>query len=129
MKVDQKPIIDIVIDSQSEELMMFQLQEVIEDNLNHNKPQIEDDQFIEILEVSKEFQKLNEDLAHKTTIRDLIKNKIARQKPEEQFEHIDQQMENAFTKLATVLFQSIGSTNFYNELKRLNDVTYTQNKL
>ena len=91
--------------------------------MKKKKNQIENDQFIEVYEMSIEFLGLNEDLGHKINIRDLIRNKINNQKPAEKFREIDSQIENGIPKLSSVLIDGLGSRRFYKELKNINDET------
>ena len=56
--------------------MMQPLFDNLDRNMRKKVKQLGDDQFTEVLENSIEFLRMNEELAHKINIRDLIKNKI-----------------------------------------------------
>jgi len=77
------------IDRRSDELMMAELMNMIENNMKKKKKEIENDQFIEVMENSLELIAFNYSLAKKINIRDLIRNKINGQKPAEKFADID----------------------------------------
>lgn len=69
--------------------MMAELMNMIENNMKKKKKEIENDQFIEVMENSLELIAFNYTLAKKINIRDLIRNKINGQKPAEKFADID----------------------------------------
>lgn len=69
--------------------MMAELMNMIENNMKKKKKEIENDQFIEVMENSLELIAFNYTLAKKINIRDLIRNKINGQKPADKFADID----------------------------------------
>ena len=111
------------IDRRSDDIMMHELVNVVEQNMKKKRKNIEDDQFIEITEHSLELIAFNYQLAKKINIRDLVRNKINGQKPAEKFADIDSQVENTLPKLTSVILDNLGLKKFYKTLKDLNDET------
>ena len=109
-------VFDNGIDLRSRNLMNDALFDAIEKNMRKKIKSLTDDQFIEILEQSVEFQELNYDLAKKTNLRDLIKCKIENKPISDKFRDIELEIEDKIPKLTCALKMMFASTEFMIEL-------------
>lgn len=77
--------------------------EVLDKNMKKKVKKISDDQFIEMMEQSWELQVLNDGMAKKIIIRDLIRNRIQNLKVADKFKEFDDKVADNIPKLACVL--------------------------
>jgi len=106
------------IDRRSKKLMMPALFAMLDKNMKRKKKQIDDEQFIEVLEASVEMRQLNE--GKKINIRDILKQKIENKEISDKFKDVVAEVDNTLPKLVSVLLETMSEKDFVQGLMMFN---------
>jgi uncharacterized protein YaiL (DUF2058 family) len=101
-------------------MMIRPLFEAIDKNMKKKVKSLSDDQWIEVLECSLEMMHLNEELAKKIILRDMIRNKINGGTVSDKFKDVDQELEILIPKLVCVLQREFAEQEFVKNLMLFN---------
>lgn len=113
-------IFDNGIIKHSSAMMIMVLMGILEKNMRKKIKVISDDQWVEIMENSKEIQKINDDLGKKNNFRDMIRNIIKNLNISEKFDDAVRQIDDIVPRLTSVLAVTFSNVKFIKALLAFN---------
>ena len=102
-------------------MMSATLFQILDKNVGKKVKQLSDDQWIEVLEQSVEFYTLNDRLAKKIILRDLIRKKINNQTIAEMFADAEWEVDDKLPKLTNALAKQFVKVKFLKALTLFNN--------
>jgi hypothetical protein len=96
----------------SSAVMVMNLMTVLEKNMRKKVKVISEDQWVEIMENTKEVMKINDDLGKKNNFRDMIRNIIKGLNMSEKFDDAVKEIDDIVPRLTTVLGMTFSNVKF-----------------
>ena len=101
--------------------MLISLFQILDKNISKKVKGLTELQLIEIFEQSIEMQTLNDRLAKKINIRDLIKKKLGDLDISDKFQDAEQEVDSIVPKLTCCLANTLADKKFQKDLSKFND--------